>query len=205
MHPNPAFRQVDDLTNLAFARQRGFGTLGVNGSVGPVMIHLPFLVSENGRFAEFHLVRSNEIARLLTQPIPATLSVNGPDGYISPDWYGEAEQVPTLNYVAVHLRGHVQMLPDDALEDLIDRQVADYEERIDGKAPWRMEKLNPEIRTRLMQQIQPARLEIERIESTWKLGQNKSDAARMSAAKHLPDGTGHELQQLADMMGNPPA
>ncbi len=43
MHPNPAFRQEDTARNLAFARERGFGTLCVNGSHGPQLSHLPFV------------------------------------------------------------------------------------------------------------------------------------------------------------------
>lgn len=204
MHPNPAFRQVDDTISLAFARQRGFGVLGVNGSVGPIMIHVPFLLSQDGRFAEFHLVRSNEISRLLTQPLPATLSVNGPDGYISPDWYGDAGQVPTWNYVAVHLRGHIEALPDERLRDILERQTAAFEEKIDGKTPWTLGKMDDEALSRMMRMIRPARMAVERVESTWKLGQNKEDAARLGAAEQLTNGTGHELQSLADLMRNPP-
>lgn len=204
MHPNPVFRQVDDATSLAFARQRGFGVLGVNGSVGPIMIHVPFLLSDDGKFAEFHLVRSNEISRLLTQPIPATLSVNGPDGYVSPDWYGDAGQVPTWNYVAVHLRGHVEGLPDERLRDIIERQTADFEGNIDGKTPWTLDKMDEDALSRMMRMIRPARMAIERIESTWKLGQNKTDPARLGAAEQLTGGTGHELQSLAELMRSPP-
>ncbi|UWQ07949.1 FMN-binding negative transcriptional regulator [Aliiroseovarius crassostreae] len=204
MHPNPAFRQVEDLISLDFARKRGFGVLGVNGSVGPVMVHLPFILSDDGRYAEFHLMRSNEVARLLDQPIPATLSVNGPDGYISPDWYGVDDQVPTWNYVAVHLRGHVEAMPEEGLEDLLHRQVAAFEERIEGKSAWSMEKMATEARARMMRQIRPARLQVERLESTFKLGQNKGDAARLAAADQLETGLGQDVQSLADLMRNLP-
>lgn len=45
MHPNPAFRQVPPEESLAFARDRGFGMLCINGEAGPVLAHVPFLVS----------------------------------------------------------------------------------------------------------------------------------------------------------------
>ncbi len=204
MHPNPVFRDVSDEISLAFARARGFGVLGVNGSVGPIMIHVPFLLSDDGKFAEFHLVRSNEIARLLTQPIPATLAVNGPDGYISPDWYGAEGQVPTWNYVAVHLRGHVEALPDERLRDILNRQTIEYESKIAGKAPWSLDKMDDEALERMMRMIRPARMMVERIESTWKLGQNKPDAARLAAAEQATNGFGHELSALASLMQDLP-
>jgi len=54
-----------------------------------------------------HLVRSNPIAQCLRAgERKAVLAVSGPDAYVSPDWYARMpDQVPTWNYVAVHLRG----------------------------------------------------------------------------------------------------
>ncbi|OXS18814.1 negative transcriptional regulator, partial [Pseudomonas fluorescens] len=126
--------------------------------------------------------------------MPATLSVSGPDGYISPDWYGVDDQVPTWNYVAVHLRGHVEAMPEEGLEDLLNRQVAAFEERIERKPAWSMEKMATETRARMMRQIRPARLQVERLESTFKLGQNKGDAARLAAADQLETGLGQDVQ-----------
>ena len=104
MHPNSAFRQTSAAANLAFARARGFGMLTLNGPEGPLAAHVPFLIDAEGTALDLHLARSNPIARA---PLPASalMAVSGPDAYISPDWYGVADQVPTWNYVAVHLRG----------------------------------------------------------------------------------------------------
>jgi transcriptional regulator len=118
MHTNPAFRTVPAEAMRAFARARGFGVLAVNGDAandrgGPLVSHVPFLLSADGAFADLHLTRSNPIAR--TGGGAAVLAVSGPDGYVSPDWYGMPDQVPTWNYVAVHLRGTLEPLPDAAL------------------------------------------------------------------------------------------
>ena len=95
MHPNPAFRKESDTRNLTFARARGFGLLGVNDDAGPLLSHVPFLLNDDGSTADLHLVRSNPIAR--REDGPAVLAVTGPDGYVSPDWYGVEDQVPTWN------------------------------------------------------------------------------------------------------------
>ena len=134
MHPNPAFRQTPEDHSLAFAREAGFGLLCVGTDTAPLISHVPFLLAEDGSRAEFHLVRSNPIARLLSAPVPARLAVSGPHSYISPDWYGLADQVPTWNYVAVHLLGRIEGLPQETLHDLLDRQSAMFEAygEIDG-------------------------------------------------------------------------
>ena len=102
MHPNPAFRKTAADRNLAFARARGFGVLSVNGPDGPLMAHVPFLLSDDGTMADLHLARSNAVIAA-GLPAQAILAVIGPDAYVSPDWYGVADQVPTWNYIAVHL------------------------------------------------------------------------------------------------------
>ena len=73
----------------------------------PLLSHLPFIVAEDGAAVHAHLVRANPIARLLAAgERPAVLAVSGPDGYVSPDWYGaEPDQVPTWNYVGGALEG----------------------------------------------------------------------------------------------------
>ena len=63
MHPNASFRKETDAQNIDFAREQGFGVLAVTTSDAPLVSHIPFLLSKDGALAEFHLVRSNPIAR----------------------------------------------------------------------------------------------------------------------------------------------
>lgn len=206
MHPNPAFRHIPEAHSIAFVRERGFGILAICSDDGPLMSHIPFLLSEDGLFAEFHLVRSNPIARLITAPLKARLAVQGPQSYVSPDWYGVEDQVPTWNYVAVHLVGEVRLQPQEAMRDLLNRQSAFFETRLLPKPEWHADKMTPEVLVRMMRQIVPCVMRVDEIASTWKLGQNKPDEVRLRAADHLgPAGQGQETETLAELMRNPPS
>jgi transcriptional regulator len=191
MHPNPAFRKTAPEDNLAFARARGFGILSVNGNEGPIAAHVPFLISADASFAELHLARSNAIVRA-GLPAPAMIAVSGPDTYVSPDWYGPHEevpdQVPTWNYVAVHLRGVLHPLPDEAMRQHVDALSAQHEGRIAGKAPWTSAKMTDGAIERMMRMILPFRFQITGIEGTWKLNQNKPADVRARAATALSQG-----------------
>ena len=206
MHPNPAFRKADTARNIAFARAQGFGVLAVATGDAPLISHIPFLLSGDGTRAEFHLVRSNPIVRLLSAPLRARLAVQGPHSYVSPDWYGVADQVPTWNYVAVHLVGEVTLQPQAQLRDLLDRQSAAHEARLAPKPAWLADKMTPEVLERMMRQIVPCALRVDEIAGTWKLGQNKPDAARLRAAEHLePAAQGQDTGRIAALMRDPPA
>jgi transcriptional regulator len=191
MHPNPAFRQTPDTQNIAFARSRGFGVLMVNGPEGPLVAHVPFLLSDDAGFAELHLARSNPIVRA-GLPAAAVLAVSGPDTYVSPDFYGPhtevPDQVPTWNYVAVHLRGVLEALPEDALRPHVDALSAEHEGRIAGKKPWTSGKMTAGAMPRMMRMILPFRLTIAKVDGTWKLNQNKPADVRARAAEALAQG-----------------
>jgi transcriptional regulator len=204
MHPNPVFRDTPTARNLALARERGFGVLSVNGGSGPLMAHVPFVVNAEGTEAYLHLMRSNPIARALQQDLPAVLAVSGPDGYVSPDWYDMPDQVPTWNYVAVHLRGSLTRMADIRLREVLDLLSAEFETRLAPKPAWLSAKMTPEAMSRMMRMIQPVKLEIGSVDGTWKLNQNKPDAARMNAADAIPNGVGQELAALSALMRMPP-
>jgi len=184
MHPNPAFRQTPAERSLTFARARGFGILTVNGAAGPLLAHVPFLISADGTWADLHLARSNAVARS-DLPAPAVIAVSGPDAYISPDWYGLDDQVPTWNYVAVHLRGTLSPQAVETLRDHADALSARFEAELAPKKPWVSGKMAEGTMDRMMRMILPFRLVIGTVEGTWKLNQNKPDPARLAAATAL--------------------
>ncbi len=202
MHPYPAFDKASQDQSIAFARTRGFGQLSVNGGFGPLAAHVPFVLDDDGKAAYLHLARANPILAALDQPLPALLAVTGPDAEVSPDWYEMPDQVPTWNYVAVHLRGALERLPDAELPEVLDRVSAAFEDRLAPKPPWRASKMDPDKRMRMMRAIVPVRLNVEVVNGTWKLGQNKPDPARLSAADALPGGIGQEREALAELMRN---
>ncbi len=201
MHPNPVFHTAQAKQNLDFARNRGFGVLSVNGPDGPLVSHVPFLINAEGSAAELHLVRSNPIVRALKTAQPAIIAVNGADSYVSPDWYGVDDQVPTWNYVAVHLRGQLEQHPASDLRDLLERQSAFYESRLEPKPPWQPSKMTEAALARMMRMIVPFHMRIESVDGTWKLGQNKTpEARRLAAAEMEAWGFGQDPRIIAALM-----
>ncbi len=198
MHPNPIFRSDDHEKSLSFAAERGFGMLSVNGEHGPVAAHLPFVFNEDRSKVAFHLLRSNPVAQAAG---PALLAVSGPDAYISPDWYGAPELVPTWNYVAVHIRGTLRMLEAVALEPHLRALSGEFERRLLPKPVWDLDKVSLAAREKMMRMLVPAELEISHVDATWKLGQNKPAVAVQGAVEGLKTSAiGAEVAGLAALM-----
>lgn len=201
MNPNPVFHTQTDAYNLGYARARAFGVLAMNGSEGPLLSHIPFMVDEDDRAVWLHLVRSNPIVQQLEAPCAAKIAVSGPDSYVSPDWYGVKDQVPTWNYVAVHLSGTLELRPQGELHALLDRQSAYFEDRLAPKVPWTSGKMSDGLMSRMMRATAPCKMTLTGISGTWKFNQNKPSDVRLRAAEHVArDGQGTDLQVLAKLM-----
>lgn len=208
MHPNPLFGKEPRQRNIDFARERAFGTLAINGEDGPLTAHIPFVLNEDGSYLELHLMRSNPIARA-DLPTHATLTVLGPDSYISPDWYDMPDQVPTWNYIAVRIKGTLRLEPHEDLHPLLDRLSAHLETNLLPKTPWTSDKMSHGVMDRMMRALMPLSMDLTSIEGTWKLGQNKPDDVRERAAVHVnASGIGQDFRTLAALMhgakDNPP-
>ena len=180
MHPNAAFRWEDRDAMRALVSELGFGTLFAATPDGPRVAQVPVVWLDDDTLG-LHVARGNGIVRQL-DGATALFTVLGPDGYISPDWYGLGpDQVPTWNYVAVELEGTIRKMEHDALVAQIDQLSAEQEAKLD-KAPWTRAKMDARLFDKMTSAIVGFRLEIAAWRGTIKLGQNKPEAARLAAA-----------------------
>jgi transcriptional regulator len=190
MHPAKSFRIEDRETLLAFLRERPFVTIAAAVGGRPFTAQAPVVVRELdfGEVAlDFHLSRANALASYVVQGFRAVALATGPDAYVSPDWYGSDDQVPTWNYVSAEAEGLVAPLSDAELVALLDDLSAQEEARLAPKTPWTRAKMSPGRFEIMMRGIIGCRLSVERLEGTFKLSQNKSEADRVGVVAALGD------------------
>ena len=194
MHPDRRFAWDDRAAMRAFVAQAGFGTLFGMTPAGPRVAHVAAIFLDDDRIG-FHLARSNALAGHIEHG-DALFVVNGPDAYVSPDWYGMDNQVPTWNYVAVELQGRASpMVPDD-LSALIDALSQDQERRLAPKPLWTKDKMSDGLADRMLGAVTGYAFAISDWRGTRKLGQNKPEAARAGVADALRLQGKHEMANL---------
>jgi transcriptional regulator len=179
MHPNRAFAWEDRDAMLAFLADIAFCTICVDG---PALAHAPVIVAGPDRI-RFHLSRGNVAAAMDAKR--AIVSCLGPDSYISPDWYGSPDQVPTWNYLAVEAEGPLRRLDEAELAQLLDDLSAAHEARLAPKPAWTRAKMGPGRFEAMLKAIIGYELSIEALRGTRKLGQNKKQDERIGAAERL--------------------
>src|SRR5690349_6686974 len=193
MHPNPLFRSEDRPLLEALIDEIGFGMVFMTTPDGPRVAHTPLLSAGDGA-VQFHLSRGNALTRWIDGGT-ALVTVNGPDGYISPRWYADRATVPTWDYLALELEGRVRRMDSDGLEGLLHALIRRHEGRLEG-APWTAEETPPEMWRKLLGGIVGFELEVLAWRPTLKLSQNKSADERAAIAAGLEQAGSPALAQL---------
>ena len=202
MYTPPMFKQ-DRAASLAFAQERGFGTICAWNGARPVASLLPFYLNHAGDGtpqALFHVARHNPLLKFADGATPWLLAVNGPDAYVSADWYVSPDQVPTWLYQSVHLTGTVRALSDDELAVQIDTLSAKFENWLLPKKPWTSAKMTPARLEAMKKAIVGLVMTVEEVEGSFKLNQHKSEADYAAVAGALEQRPDTGSQQIADLM-----
>ncbi len=133
------------------------------------------------------------------------LIFQGPDGYISPNWYPSkhetGREVPTWNYAVVHVHGRLRVIDDATwlrrlLETLTDHHEAGQPQ------PWKISDAPEDHIETSLRAIVGLEVSIDRIEGKFKLSQNHParNYAGVIAGLRQRDGDGDA--ELAALMSD---
>jgi transcriptional regulator len=188
MHPNQMFRAKGSDAQQralmeALVQEIGFGMVFAQTPNGP-RVGQASLFSTGDGAVQFHLARGNGLTKTLSGS-DALVVVNGPDAYVSPDWYDGANQVPTWNYISIELEGTVREMNEEGLIALLDDLSAVNEARLAPKAPWTRDKMDDAIFRKMLGGITGFEMEVLAWRPTLKLSQNKTEVERLRVADEL--------------------
>jgi len=186
MYVNAAFK-TDDEAAWAFVAERGFGSVVAVDAGRPVASQVPLLVVGEGasRCIEFHLARANPLHEIIAAAPQVTVIVAGPDAYISPDWYTSEDQVPTWNYIAAHIGGIAKPMERARAHAHVEKMSLAFEARLAPKKPWSTSKMTERRLAMMLAAIVPIEIEVQSIEASFKLSQNKTVSDAYEVARML--------------------
>lgn len=152
-----------------------------------------------------HVARANP----LWQADPAQellLVFQGPQTYISPNWYATKAEggkvVPTWNYAVVHV--HATLTPvqePDALLGILEQLTRQHEAT--QPHPWQVGDAPADFTHKLLEHIVGVRLEIRRMQGKWKVSQNQPESNRAQVAAALGASTNSVSQAMATLIPAP--
>lgn len=201
MRQNPSFAMTDVTELRRLIDRNPWVTLVSSTAEGLVASHYAVLLDDDRDDLTIvgHVGKPDDMIHGLGER-ELLVVVQGPHGYVSPNWYGDVEAVPTWNFVSAHLTGVPEILSTEENLRVLDRLV----ERFEGRMPeprlmWRPPN-TPEFVGRLEKGTVGFRLTPTRVVAKRKLSQNKSDEVVQTVIAEL-SGTGpYADPALADEM-----
>ena len=171
MYSPPYNRLGDRAELLAFMRQNNFPVLvtGLGGALHAS--HLPAMVHEAGErlVIDMHMAHANpQWHEFFDEEVMVIFT--GPHGYVSPRWYDDSERVPTWNYTAVHAYGVPQLVEDKAAKHASQRRLV---AAMDPEWLPKFDALSEQYVSGMLNGIVNFKIPVTRIETRWKLSQNR--------------------------------
>jgi transcriptional regulator len=202
MYIPTSFGVSDEATVLSFIDRYSFSTIVTSSSSdGMIVSHVPVLLKRSGDGSVLlgHVARANEHWRYFDGTTQALAIFQGPHGYVSPSWYAGAPAVPTWNYAVVHAYGRPRATEDrQAACAILEALVEKYENH--RSYPWRTKGLPQDFYEQMVDRIVAFEMPIDKIESKFKLGQNRSQEDREGTISGLVAEGSPEAASLAAFM-----
>jgi len=168
---------------IAFIKQYSFGMLVSSVADALLATHLPFHIRarDEQTILTGHMAIANEQWKNIDgKTVMAIFSQ--PNAYISPAHYKKLLNVPTWNYIAVHVYGTFRIInQQDKGMEILEQMILQNEPGY--KLQW--DELPDDYKTRLYREIIPFEISITDIKATAKLSQNKTETERKNIIEAL--------------------
>lgn len=155
-----------------FLVNNSFGILVNQVDGKPWATHIPLELdvdSEGNDILVGHIAKANSQWKYFEKNSQVLCIFNGPHSYVSSSWY-EEEDVPTWNYIAVHIYGTLKVQNEEALLSSLDKLVDKYEKN--SKEPMSLHTMSPKTLSQI-KGVVGFEIKIEEVQATYKLSQGR--------------------------------
>ncbi|MGO4772369.1 FMN-binding negative transcriptional regulator [Flavobacterium sp. W22_SRS_FK3] len=174
MYTPEIYKNEDPESIKAFLMENSFGILinQTNGKLCATHIPIELEINDDGKeILQGHISKLNPQAEGFAENDQVLAVFTGPHSYISSSWY-DHENVPTWNYIAVHIYGRIKIVNEAASIEQLKKLVDKYE--ANSENPVSVENLSAKT-MREARGIFGFEIEIDEIQATKKLSQNRDD------------------------------
>jgi transcriptional regulator len=171
----PSKYKNEDLAEVKdFIRSNSFAIL-VNQLKGrPWATHTPLELDKDEAGNDIligHIARANPQWKAFEDKTEVLCIFNGPHSYVSSSWYKE-EEVPTWNYIAVHIYGSLTIMTESEVLNWLHGLVDHYEKG--EEKPLSLKKMSPAT-LRQVKGVVGFRIKINQIQAAYKLSQGREE------------------------------
>lgn len=182
------YEETDKEKIQAFIRENSFAILVSIHEGRSIATHIPLQLETDADGKDClmgHISRGNEQKYSLTEGAKVLAIFPGPHAYISPRWYTRMN-VPTWNYIAVHVYGTVTIVEGEALRAALSRLIDTYEHSL--PQPVHIDEIPEKMLNDDLRGIVGFRITIDEVQAAYKLSQNRDEKSYHQVIHHLDEG-----------------
>ncbi len=200
----PSQYKNEDLSEVKdFIRSNSFAILINQLNGRPWATHTPLELDKDEAGNDIligHIARANPQWKAFEANPEVLCIFNGPHSYVSSSWYKE-EEVPTWNYIAVHIYGSLTVMAESEVLTWLHGLVDHYEK--DEEKPLSLKDMSPAT-LRQVKGVVGFRIKINEIQAAYKLSQGREeDHARIiHELKNKKDQGSKQVSNIMKKRGN---
>ena len=169
----PNHYKKEDIAQVRdFIKNNGFGILVNQVDGKPWATHIPLELVTDTHGTDFlvsHISKANPQWKSFNDRDEVLCIFNGPHSYVSSSWYTD-EEVPTWNYIAVHVYGTITILTQEEVLASMHKLVDKYER--DSKYPISLNDMSDKTMAQI-RGVVGFKIRITDIQATYKLSQGR--------------------------------
>lgn len=178
------YTEKDRQKVIDFMKENAFALITGIGEKYPVATQVPLAIKErDGKiFLEGHIMRKTDHHLAFEKNHQVMVIFTGPHCFVSSRWYTDPNMGSTWNYMTVQAKGKISFMDPEGTHNAV-KSVSDKYQGTE--APGSFDSLPKEYIDHMMKAIVGITIEVESMENTFKLSQNRDEASQRNIIEEL--------------------
>jgi transcriptional regulator len=199
MYKFPYYTEQDHEKVIDFMKANAFALITGIGEDYPVATQIPLSIEikEGKIFLQGHIMRKTDHHLAFEKNNRVLVLFTGPHCYVSANWYTDPSMGSTWNYMTVQAKGKISFTGEEGTYNAV-KAVSDQYTGTAGAAAF--DNLSKEYIDHMMKAIVGFTIEIESMEHTFKLSQNRDIASQKNIITQLKQRGDYNSLMIAEEM-----
>ena len=193
------YTEQDQAKVIAFMKENAFALITGVGEKYPVATQIPLAIklSNDKIFLEGHMMKKTDHHLAFEKNNSVLVLFTGPHCFVNANWYTDPHMGSTWNYMTVHAKGKITFTDEDGTRKAV-KAVSDKYAGTDTASAF--DNLPKEYIDHMVKAIVGFTIEVESIENTFKLSQNRDKASQENIITQLRKSADRNSLAIADEM-----
>lgn len=178
------YTEKDPQKVIDFMKENAFALVTGLGEEYPAATQVPLAIKEkDGKiFLEGHIMRKTDHHLAFEKNNNVLVIFTGPHCFVSANWYTDPHMGSTWNYMTVQAKGKIRFMDAEGTYNAV-KEVSD--KYVGTQSAGAFDNLPKEYIDHMMKAIVGFSIEVESVENTFKLSQNRDEASQRNIIEQL--------------------